>query len=213
MSGERQETVVVTHGLWLGRWNLLLLGAALRRSGFTVRYFGYASVRRGLKENAERLRRFVQDIDAPAVHFVGHSLGGIVIRALFHYFPDQRPGRIVTIATPHQGAHVANFLSRWAPGRWIIGKSIMELVAGEPRSWLLPAREIGLITGDFPLGIGRLFPGMTDPNDGLLNEDETRLAAATDRVCVRMNHTAMQFSREVARQVIAFIKVGRFESI
>ena len=211
MSGARKETVVVTHGLWLGRWNLVMLGAALCRSGYTVRYFGYASVRRTLKENAGRLQRFVQDIDAPAVHFVGHSLGGIVIRALFHYFPDQRPGRIVTIATPHQGAHVATFLSRLAPGRWIIGKSIMELVAGEPQRWPLPRREIGIITGHFPLGMGRLFPGMTHPNDGLLNEDETRLSGASDRVCVHMNHTAMQFSPEVAKQVIAFINAGHFD--
>ena len=209
MAGDR-EAVVVIHGLWLGRWNLVFLGGSTRRGGFAVHYFGYASVRRNLRENAERLQRFAQNIDAPAVHFVGHSLGGIIIRALFHYFPNQRPGRIVTIATPHGGSHVADLLSRFAPGRWLIGKSVSELVAGEPQRWPLPKREIGIITGDFPLGIGRLFPGMTRPNDGLLNADETRLDGVRDRVCIHLSHSAMPFAPVVAAAVVRFIKTGSF---
>lgn len=206
-----REAVVVTHGLWLGRWSLWVLRSVLRRHGYAVYLYGYRSVTHTLKENAERLQRFVSHIDAPVVHFVGHSLGGIVMRALFHYFPEQRPGRIVTIGAPHQGSHVADWLARHAAGRWILGRSVLELVAGIPQTWPLPPRDIGLVTGDFPYGLGRFFPGMTIPNDGLLNANETELPNATDRLCIRVNHTALQFSRDVAAQTASFLRTGRFE--
>ena len=211
MQTQVREAVVVTHGLWLGRWSLWVLRAVLRRHGYAVYLYGYRSVSGTLKENAERLQRLAGHIDAPVVHFVGHSLGGIVIRALFHYFPAQRPGRVVTIGTPHQGSHVADRLARHAVGRWMLGKSVMELVAGIPQTWPLAARDIGVITGDFPYGLGRFFPGLTHPNDGLLNANETDLPGAADRLCVRVNHTALQFSRGVASQTAMFLRTRRFE--
>src|SRR5439155_5575717 len=75
--------VVLVHGLWLSGWCMLLLAWRLRRCGFRTYRFSYRSVRKGLRENAAALRAFSDAIDASTVHFVGHSLGGIVIQAMF----------------------------------------------------------------------------------------------------------------------------------
>lgn len=205
-----QETVVLVHGLWLSGWSLLALRSRLRRCGFSGHTFSYRSVRRNLLQDAETLHRFVQRLEAPGVHFVGHSLGGLVIRALFHLHPAQPPGRIVTLGSPHRGSRPATILARTALGRRITGRSIAQLVAGIPDEWELPQRDFGVIAGDLSIGLGRLFPGLPEPNDGVVALAETLLPGATDQITLHVSHSAMVVSRKVAQQVCHFLKHGGF---
>ena len=162
--------------------------------------------------NAMRLTRFLSCIDADTIHLVGHSLGGILIRALFHYHPDQKPGRLVTLGTPHQGCQVAQNLNRYRVWRWLMGRSVAQLLQGVPQAWPVPARDIGVISGNRSIGMGRLLcRGLPTPNDGLLTAPETSLAKARARV-LPTSHTGMIYARQVAEQVSCFLRTGRFVS-
>ena len=97
--------------------------------------FSWSTVQKNFRANAEALEKFLRAIDAQTIHLVGHSLGGVLIRALFHYFPAQPPGRVVTWGSPHQGSLAAVSLARFAFGRWMLGASIAELLAGTPARW------------------------------------------------------------------------------
>jgi pimeloyl-ACP methyl ester carboxylesterase len=213
MSADRNEAVVLMHGLWLSGAFLFFLARHLRRCGFRVHTFSYASVRKDLCANAADLQAFVARLDAPIVHFVGHSLGGIVIRALFHYFPQQRPGRIVTLATPHGGSHVGERIARSTLGRRMLGASVRQLLARVPQAWALPDRDIGVISGTVPIGAGRLFSNRRATNDGLLTLDEAALPGATDAIELRLAHTAMPFARQTGEQVCQFLDTGRFRHL
>lgn len=184
----------------------------LRRQGFIVHVFSYASVRADLHANAARLAHFLDTLDADTVHLVGHSLGGIVIRALFHDHPRQKPGRIVTLAAPHGGCRVAQHLNGSSLWRTVMGKSVAQLLAGEMQRWVLPPREIGAICGTRSVGLGRLlYRGLPQPNDGLLTVKESALVAANEHLALPVSHTGMMFSRTVARQTAAFLSTGHFE--
>ena len=88
--GPEAEVVVLVHGLWLGGWVCSLLGHWLHASGFRVVRFSYPSTRETLSANAARLARFAQSLDARTVHFVGHSLGGLVALMSQIDHPDRR---------------------------------------------------------------------------------------------------------------------------
>jgi pimeloyl-ACP methyl ester carboxylesterase len=207
-----KESVVLIHGLWLSGYILFVLARRLRRQGFAVYTFSYPSVRADLRVNAARLARFLDTLDADIVHLVGHSLGGILIRALFHYAPPRKPGRIVTLGTPHGGSQVAKHLSQYAFWRWAMGKGMTNLLDGLPQGWPLPTREIGAISGNRSIGFGRiLYRPLASPNDGLVSVEESSLAGARDHIVSPASHTGMLFSRAVARQVNAFLKAGHFE--
>jgi len=149
-------------------------------------------------------------LDVATVHLVGHSLGGLLARALFHYFPDQRPGRIVTLGSPHEGSEAAAHLRRSAFWRYLMGRSVAELLDGVPRGWVRPAREIGSVSGTRSLGLARfVYRGLPRPNDGLLTVGESALPGAGHRA-LPVSHTGMLFSRRVADEVIAFLARGRF---
>jgi len=204
--------VVLLHGLWFSGCVLFLLARRLRRRGFSVYSFSYPSVRADLVVNAARLARFLDSLDAGTVHLVGHSLGGILIRALFHFHPDQKPGRIVTLATPHGGSRVALRLNRHALWRRAMGKGVAQLLAGAPRAWAPPPRETGAICGTRSIGLGRLlYRGLPRPNDGLLTVKESAYPPACEHVVLPVSHTGMMFSRTAADQVANFLASGKFQ--
>lgn len=204
------ETVVLIHGLWFSGHVMFLLARRLRCRGFTVHAFSYPSVRADLAANAARLARFLDTLDTGTVHLVGHSLGGILIRALFHFHPHQKPGRIVTLATPHGGCRVAQHLDRHAFWRRAMGKGVAQLLAGAPREWT-PPREIGAICGTRSLGLGRLlYRGLPRPNDGLLTVKESAYPAAQEHLVLPVSHTGMMFSRTAAEQAANFLATGKF---
>jgi pimeloyl-ACP methyl ester carboxylesterase len=205
------DTVILLPGVWMPAWSLLLLDWRLRRAGFRVRRFHYASLRGSLAGNARRLHEFAARQPAGRIHFVGHSLGGMVVQALFHYYPDQAPGRVVSLGSPHRGSRAAQLLAGRAWGRRLLGRPLRELVRQEGPAWPLPAREWGVIAGERGLGLGCLLvPGLPRPHDGTVSVAETRPRGAHDHLVLPVTHTQMLVSSAVAGAVVHYLRYGRF---
>jgi hypothetical protein len=217
-----RTVVVYVHGLWLKGGESFLLRRRLSRAlKAESRVFPYASVGSGISDNAMGLGRFLQSIQTDTLHLVAHSMGGLVILKLFELSLVPQgplagvaqglpPGRIVLTGSPVRGSRSAQRLLRLPLGRALLGSAAETLrVRGEPR-WS-GGRDLGVIAGDLAVGLGRLLGRMRAPNDGTVWFDETALPGATDRLRVHVSHTGMVYSAEVARQVAAFLKDGRFE--
>ena len=205
-----EETVVLVHGLWVNGSEMWLLRRRLQAAGYQARRFSYSSLTNSPFENSMELNAFVERLDQECIHFVCHSLGGIVIRHLFYHFPQQRPGRVVTLGTPHNGSSAAASLLRRLPGRLLLGKSILHGLLGPLPPWP-GGHELGSVAGVTRLGLGLLAPGIPQPSDGTVAVAETRLAGMADHIELPASHSSMLFSREVSRQVIHFLQTGRFD--
>ena len=202
------ESIVLVHGLWMKGQEMFLLRRRLRQAGYRVYQFSYRSVTRDLGQNAARLDAFLQRVQGETVHFVAHSLGGLVVRRLFHDFPQQRPGRIVTLGTPHTGSYVADRLSRSGLFRTLLGSSLVPLT-GDLHPWS-GGRDLGSIAGTLSVGVGWLVRDLSKPNDGTVAAAETRMENMTDHLLVHTSHMAMLFSKRVAEQVLHFLRHGCF---
>jgi pimeloyl-ACP methyl ester carboxylesterase len=206
-----REHIVLVHGLWMTGASMWPLAVRLRRAGYDCSLPSYHSVSRGLRENAERLARHCAGLNAETVHFVGHSLGGLVVLALLHFFPGQRPGRIVTMGTPHCGSAAARALAARGWPRPLLGRGVAEVAEGRHLGWGMPARAIGVIAGNHALGVGRLLvPGLARPSDGTVSVAETRLGGACDHLVLPVSHTGMLVSSRVAAAVAEFLRSGAF---
>lgn len=204
----QSETVVLVHGLWMTGLEMSLLRQRLRRCGFIPRQFSYPTVRCSLADNAIRLQGFIERIDTDTVHFVAHSLGGLLLRQFFHDYSLLRPGRVVTLGTPHAGSVVALRMAQRRIGRLLLGKSLAHGLRGDVPAWAVE-REIGVIAGDLGVGLGRLV-GLSGPNDGAVALSETRLPVMTDYRVFHVSHSGLLFSPKVATSVCTFLRVGRF---
>lgn len=187
---------------------MVCLQRRLRRCGYRCVSYSYPSTTRSLTGNAAQLQEFLGHVPGGTVHFVGHSLGGLLILQLFKEYPAQRPGRIVTLGTPHQGSFAARALARTHFGHRLLGAALPALAHGLA---LAPAdREVGVIAGNLNFGLGWLIPGIPKPNDGTVAVAETCLPGASDTRLVGASHTALLFSARAARHVCAFLRHGRF---
>jgi pimeloyl-ACP methyl ester carboxylesterase len=185
-----------------------------REHGLRAALFDYPSVRGALDDNAAALADFVRAQDAPRIHLVGHSLGGVLAMRMYANFPDMPPGRIVCLASPLTGSRAARILAakEWAED--IIGKSLPDgVVRGSASEWaqrVVGERDIGVIAGTVPVGLGRFVTRFEEPNDGTVAVSETRLPGARDHLVMRASHQGMLLSADVADQAAAFLKRGEF---
>jgi len=203
------EAVVLIHGLFMSGREMAFLRRQLAVAGFSTRQFSYPSVRVSPAVAARLLGDFVAGIGAPVVHYVAHSLGGLVLRHFLHGDPDGRPGRVVTLATPHQGSQAARALANTPLGRRLLGRSIELGLLGDVPAWP-DHRALGVIAGSRGVGLGRFLARLDRPHDGTVAAVETTCVAAADRIVLPVSHFGGLFSREVAEQVIYFLRQGRF---
>ena len=206
-----EQAAVLVHGLWMTGLEMVPLAWRLRRCGFTTHTFRYPSVRRSPRENAAALDAFLKTLPEPVIHLVAHSLGGIVVLHLFHVFPHQKPGRVVMLGTPLKGSAAAGRLARTPWGRAILGRSVEQgLLGGAPR-WH-GARDLGIIAGTRPLGVGALVAlgRLPRPNDGTVELAATRCDGASEHLVMRHSHFGMLYARDVTDAVCRFLHHGRF---
>ncbi len=210
MADGRAVTVLV-HGLWTHGLLMEPQRHYLARAGFDAVTYSYPSVRLDLTENADRLARFARTLTAPVIHWVGHSLGGLVILRMLERTAALPPGRVVLLGSPYADAYSGRVLLRSTLGTRMLGRSVAEwLACVKPERF--PGREIGVIAGTRSFGLGRFVArGLPRPNDGAVALEETRMAAASDRVEMPVTHSGMLLSARVGRQIGAFLRDGRFD--
>jgi len=202
---------VLVHGLWVHGVLMELQRHYLGRAGFDAICYSYPSMRLTLTENAERLARYARGLAAPRIHWVCHSLGGLVVMRLLERESSLPPGRVVLLGVPYQDSYAGRVLARNVAGVRVLGRSMREWL-DTPRPAHLPAREIGVIAGSSGIGLGRVVARrMPAPNDGVVTVTETECEAACDRIVLPINHTGMLLSRRVARQTGAFLRDGKFD--
>lgn len=204
-----KEAVVLIHGIWMNGAEMFRLRQRLTDAGYECHLYRYPSLKNSPGENAEGLHKFVHTIDSHIVHFVCHSLGGLVLLHLFDKHIVEKKGRVVFLGVPVNGSQVARRLSGSVLTRWAVGQSINHGLLGDRPVWK-KWRDMGVISGDFPLGIGLLVGGPVLPHDGTVSVEETYLGGATDYITLPVTHFGLLYSYSVSIQVITFLRAGKF---
>lgn len=204
-----KEAVILVHGIWMNGAEMFRLRQRLTDAGYECHQFKYRSLKCSPEENAEQLYDFTQSLDAQVVHFVCHSLGGLVLLHLFDKHLVSKKGRVVFMGVPVNGSQVARRLNSNMITRWAVGRSIEHGLLGDRPVWK-KWRDLGVISGNFPLGVGLMVGGPEFPHDGTVSVAETYLSGATDYLTMTVNHFGLLYSEEVATQVVTFLRAGKF---
>lgn len=210
-------TVVVVHGLGRSGSSMAMLGSRLESAGYRVVRVEYPSTSEPIEALVDSLAASVASCCGEAagdIHFVAHSMGGILVRAYLAQRVEPYSGRVVMLSPPNQGSEIVDAFADSRLLRAMIGPAGMRL--GTDSTGIgseLPAVDfsLGIITGDrsvSPVG-SWLIPG---PDDGKVGVERARVAGATDFIVVPATHTFIMNRRDVAEHVIQFLSEGRFHS-
>ncbi|HUY33497.1 MAG TPA: alpha/beta fold hydrolase [Pirellulales bacterium] len=194
------EVVVLVHGLGANRLVMCPLARWLRQAGFRTVNWSYPSFLRTIERHGLKLRERLERLDADPtvarIHLVAHSMGCIVARQALVPGRPRKAGRFVMMAPPNQGSPLAAFFG--PPLRWCF--PTIDQLARRPDSFVngLPKPdeiEIGVIAAQV---------------DWLVGVANTHLSCQRDHIVVRGTHSLMVFQPGVAREVIEFLRQGRF---
>ncbi|MBC7990691.1 MAG: alpha/beta hydrolase [Luteimonas sp.] len=201
------QRVLLLHGIWNAKAWLAPLASRLRAGGFVPEILGYPSVFSSPDATVPQLIKRLSAGEETAI--VGHSLGGMMALEALRCASDLPVTRVVCLGSPLRGSHTA----RQVGGRlWtapVLGRSAGLLQRGFER-WDGTV-EVGMVAGNVPHGLGRLFAAFEGESDGTVTIEETRLPGLADHCIVASSHSGLVFSADAARQAMAFLRNGSFE--
>jgi len=215
-SAHLREGVILLHGLARTSASMEKMEAALIEDGYLVANINYPSRTAEISRLAEdTISAALQNEtlrDCPRIHFVTHSLGGILVRSYFSKHTEPRLGRVVMLSPPNHGSEVVDNLKSWTLFQKLNGPSGSELGTdpdSTPNQLGAVDFELGVIAGDrFINWINSLMiPGK---DDGKVSVEHTKVEGITDHIVIHATHPYLMKNPRAIRQTLAFLRTGQF---
>ena len=209
------DSVILLHGLARSDRSMQKMEKILLEHGYCVQNVSYAST----EDNIEALA--VTAIE-PAldkcpqqqkIHFVTHSMGGILVRQYLKHHEIKNLGRVVMLGPPNKGSEVVDNLRDFPGFHFIHGDAGLELGTGEssvPNQLGQANFDVGIIAGtrSINLILSGMIPGV---DDGKVSVENTKLEGMNDHLEMKVTHPFMMRNSKVIDQVIYYLQSGRFK--
>jgi triacylglycerol lipase len=212
------ECVILLHGLGRTSRSLNKMADALQAAGFRAVNLDYPSRKKTIQELApETIERGLSrcaKMRASTVHFVTHSMGGVLVRYYISHHRPENLGRVVMLSPPNRGSEAADHLRDSALYKWLNSPAEQQLITG-PEG--LPEQlgpvdfPLGIITGNqhsfFDAWLADVIPG-TD--DGKVSVEQAKVEGMADFLVLPYSHPFIMNAQEVIDQTLHFLREGPF---
>jgi len=187
---------------------------SLNDSGYATLNFDYASTKWTMDSVCTVLNQQIEAVGDQyrQIHFVVHSLGGLVARAYLSRYQTGKEGRLVMIATPNQGSIIAEDFKNFPAFKWLLGPAGQKLGKDKDDYYNLfppPKIPFGIVAGGLKnrSGLNPLIPG---DDDWIVGVEETKLDGCADFIQIIGSHTTLLWQNDVIRQIHSFLQRGAF---
>lgn len=211
-----KDYVILMHGLWNSSSRMEKFEDYFTNKGYQVLNIDYPTTETHIQSlESQYLRPIIESIPfqtGQKVHFVTHSMGGIVLRDYLRKNKLPQLGRIVMISPPNGGSEWANLLIDNSFYRWLAGPAAYDLrtVNNDFLSKLgAVTYELGIIAGDktYLESFQDVIPG---PDDGMVAIESMKLPGMRDLIVIHEHHRGLTWNPEAMKQAWFFIKSGQF---
>ena len=209
------QSVILLHGLGRSDASMKKMERALIQRGYCVENVSYESTRYPIQALAQQaIEPALSKCEGHyPVHFVTHSLGGILVRQYLSENKIEHLGRVVMLGPPNKGSEVVDKLSDFPGFHFINGDAGLQLGTGAtsaPNRLGAANFDLGIIAGtrSINLLLSSMIPGV---DDGKVSVENTKLEGMNDHLEMRVTHPFMMQNSGVIEQVIHYLEAGRFK--
>ncbi|MFP4313801.1 MAG: esterase/lipase family protein [Alphaproteobacteria bacterium] len=214
-----KDLVILLHGITRSNMDMMVLENRLKKEGYDTLNIKYPSTRHNLDYLADHIYKAMgadpRYAKAPQVHFVAHSMGGLITRHLIYKYRPANLGKVCMMGTPNKGSEMADFMSEHKflsrVFEFIFGPAGPELRTDQDKvDGGVITYPLGVIASNVSLNpIGNQVFGAA--NDTLVSIESTKIDGMADHIVVNSTHALMMWDPRVIDQVVSFIKTGGFD--
>lgn len=206
------DVVILLHGLARTSSSMEKMSDALTAEGFTVHNLNYPSRHQPIEKLAIHVRKQIEAVtnSDDTIHFVTHSMGGIILRCIQKEDPLKNIGRSVMLSPPNQGSELVDTLGSYSVFNWINGPAGGQLGTGSNEfiATLGPATfDLCVITGDYSINWinSMMIPG---DDDGKVSIESAKLEGMDAYKVIHATHPYIMKNDEAIDLTIQFLKTG-----
>jgi pimeloyl-ACP methyl ester carboxylesterase len=214
--------IIFLHGFLKKSYELFPASVYFRFKGYKTHCISYKTHGNAIENIADSVwqkmhkRGLIGASDT--VHFVAHSMGGLVVHALIKKYNPANLGRVVMWGTPLQGTILADYVDgrRWLGHmfRKLGGQAGQQLMHryNDPERQIPVNYDLGIIAGNSARGyiFSEKYLGPKGTHDGIVPLESTWREGVKERLVLPVSHTAMLISPQVYQQTLRFLKNGHF---
>jgi len=204
------DAVILLHGLWRSMWAMEPMAKYLHQQGYHTINVPYPSFRKPMEE----LTKIIHDAlrlhgDNRKVHFVTHSLGGVILRKLLNELATDQVGRVVLLAPPNQGSEIIDWCSRCAPMRFSLGPAGMQLASEAIDAPALPDKVDSAIIMGKQSAIPFFRKLLDEDNDGIVSVERGKVDGMNEFRVFNADHTFIASDPKVMQMTQHFLRTGK----
>lgn len=205
------DAVILLHGLWRSVWAMEPMAKFLHQQGYHTVNVPYPSFRKPTEE----LTRIIHDTirehskKGQRIHFVTHSLGGVLTRRLLAQLPADHSGRVVMLAPPNQGCEIVDWLRGCKPLMCTLGPAGADLGYNAVDAPPVPDKtDTAVIMGNRSvIPFFRTF--LAPDNDGIVSVESGRIEGMNEFHVLDTDHTFIASDSRVLEMTARFLKHGK----
>jgi pimeloyl-ACP methyl ester carboxylesterase len=208
-----QDVVIVIHGLGRTYRSMNKIQVNLEKEGYIVRNINYPSKKYPIETLVDTyIAPVVSEYSQnTTIHFVGHSLGGILTRVYLSKYLLPNLGKVVMLGTPNKGSEIVNKLRNYSFFRWYLGPAFLQLstdLDSVPNLLTPPNYSVGIIAGTKSLNsiFSQFIKG---ENDGKVSVVSAQLKGYPLKK-INVSHTLIMTNDDVIKNLVNFLKYGNF---